>query len=1142
MSIREIDETNPFIRNYTYQFATTQTEDAIGPLKWSLQNTANPYISINSNTGLFSLQYGHSCIENVTVRATNVNNDFTQNIYDMTIVHGIQLKHDSTINKSRALNEEFIYTSFKDQYQAQVNGTGPLTWDVFSDNPVNLTITNAGPNAGTLRFTSNEVFSGRVTVATSNVIGYTSNVSFNLNVAQTPIIINPGTLFMSGKDVRTYQYQFASLIPPNITGPLTWEVTELDGLSINESSGLLTYNFSNIVGDQKLKVGSSPPIDISTVNLANSYQTTPKAVFTGSTLAVFKTCTWQYASSPGSPGSPSSIGRVVCNQNLGTTVVSFPSNKYLSRGFQVTATNVALGFDKLPITLNLEGVVVAIPIEVFLAIQNQVQNVPYVISSSDVNEDKVLPPPFTPSSITGCTSIIFTWAAAPAADVFITWTPSTTYNQPAVYRRASSQPIVVPGFIPEQQYNLIFSVMPSPTTLADVKSVLYTPTFLPTTGTVTSISGATTVTMSMSITSPSSVHVSWSPLTATNQPLIVQATPTPTATIAISGFQPSTSYTFSFEIQPDVTGAYGSGSFTRTYTTNFLPAQVTVNDPDPSTTENKVALSWSFITPPTRATIIMEPDNKLYPILRQRTTPTQTSTTFENVELGQPYKIYYAFDADPSGVYAPKNDDIQTNVVVKNYFVIDNLEASGGTTVTLQWISNAPTDGQVQWLGQTRSFICKAGQNSVTLTNFAFQIGTLYTFLLTFNETSSRLITVKTQLYVPQYEATVVTLNAPVNTSAYALRLSWRNIVPRLPLTGMVSYKLPPIPDEPDQFATIPFVSANTVAASNLTLGYNYEFSYAFNPDSSGIYGGLSLSQSHIMKAFPIATVTSISGGSTITLTWDLVIDEVTRTPVTDSIVTITWDPPTSSMGSGIPTSGNSVQLSTFEIDGATEYRFTLAFQQTQKTYPVTITYPPLTSPGYIPFVYEPDTPIITTTSTRTNAAVASLAFNWLFGYTANGVFNPVNTLVQISWNIPTGIIQPVAVDGTTTTINGFVHGTQYVFTFVFTAPTSGTILGTTKEVVYLIPDDLEITSNDVTFTRTSDSIATINWPSTPNVPISGIARPTSGPAIQATNVTASSALLTNVVPGTSYQVELLFAQTATTWSKTIIKEYIHTA
>jgi hypothetical protein len=147
-------------------------------------------------------------------------------------------------------------------YAKQYAGTGPLTWSITSANPANMSILNIDSNTAAITVSSNvsanaSWMSDYITVTTSNVLGHMEQINFNMNVAQTPIIIAPGTLYATGNDILSFSYTFSNLVPPDRCGPLRWDITPLTGFQINPTTGVLTYNFTNITGTQLLDISST---------------------------------------------------------------------------------------------------------------------------------------------------------------------------------------------------------------------------------------------------------------------------------------------------------------------------------------------------------------------------------------------------------------------------------------------------------------------------------------------------------------------------------------------------------------------------------------------------------------------------------------------------------------------------------------------------------------------------------------------------------------------------------------------------------------------------------------------------------------------------------------------------------------------
>ena len=160
------------------------------------------------------------------------------------------------INNSRTGNVPVNINVLSNLYANQYIGTGPLTWSVStsSNSASALTIDS---NMGTLTFASNTYMSDFVTTTTSNVFGHVEDITFRLNIAETPVIYNPGTIYAVGNEITSFSYNFSNMVPAVRTGPVTWDITELSGFAIDPVTGSMSYQLSNITGQQLLDVSSN---------------------------------------------------------------------------------------------------------------------------------------------------------------------------------------------------------------------------------------------------------------------------------------------------------------------------------------------------------------------------------------------------------------------------------------------------------------------------------------------------------------------------------------------------------------------------------------------------------------------------------------------------------------------------------------------------------------------------------------------------------------------------------------------------------------------------------------------------------------------------------------------------------------------
>jgi hypothetical protein len=157
------------------------------------------------------------------------------------------------INYSRTENIPVYIDVFSNLYNSQSSGTGNLTWSMVGGR--NDFVIN--PSTALISLTPNTFFTDDVTVTARNAHGHDESITLKMNIAETPVINSPGTLYVIGSNVQQFSFDFDSIIPASRTGPLTWEVTQLEGLSINETTGEMVYNFPNIPTTQKLYVGGT---------------------------------------------------------------------------------------------------------------------------------------------------------------------------------------------------------------------------------------------------------------------------------------------------------------------------------------------------------------------------------------------------------------------------------------------------------------------------------------------------------------------------------------------------------------------------------------------------------------------------------------------------------------------------------------------------------------------------------------------------------------------------------------------------------------------------------------------------------------------------------------------------------------------
>lgn len=246
--------TNPAGTNYTRQFSQTQSEAQTGPLTWSLIANTNTGLSIDSVTGLLTLKNTHTQTTDIRVAATNTIGDTVSITVPMYVVHEFDFGVVTRINQKSVVNQPTIIRQLSNRYIDQSAAVGALSWSIAATS----SHVRVHSSTGEITVNANQFMNEVVTISVTNTATtpVTRSISFQLNVGQDPVIDNPGVIYFTGNDVRSFTYQLYSIVPTSRTGPLTWEVTELDGLSVSQSTGLLTYNTENLIGQEKLMVSS----------------------------------------------------------------------------------------------------------------------------------------------------------------------------------------------------------------------------------------------------------------------------------------------------------------------------------------------------------------------------------------------------------------------------------------------------------------------------------------------------------------------------------------------------------------------------------------------------------------------------------------------------------------------------------------------------------------------------------------------------------------------------------------------------------------------------------------------------------------------------------------------------------------------
>lgn len=738
--------TNRLRKNFTAQFV--QTERATGPLLWTAIATPSQAFSnfisslgktitlqFDSSSGLLTIPYGYAFDGTVTVSVSNSLDvraevaNLPISVYQEIDLTGTQASK-GFVNKSwSSVMQTFEYDEFKVAYDLQKSFVGQLEWTITPTNPQQSQWLSISISDGKITYTGPGI-SETVTVTAKNVLNHTITTSFRLNVVQTPIINNPGTLYFSNPP---YRYQYNSLVPYINTLDLKWETSEYDGIAIDEATGLFNYTFTNLSGDQNLYVtrgNTTTQYDVFADTLTAGF------VFTGTnsdilrldSLSVSRDCGWI------SPPS-SSAAQVAMNPTLGEVRMKFPANSILNRTVKVSASNAALGYDEVQTSINLENVVIQMRPQTILQVHRTSLYAPtnnqktmYKLTSDDSNINRIRPPAFAPNSYQGGTTMTFTWDTTPIAPVYLTWVPVTTYNQPAIYYPSSiNKSLTVSGFMVNRNAPYLFTanIQPTPTTLAESSTFTYTPTSASAQNLISILQprGGTTVMLRFQSAFATNVLISWTPTTGID-PITMQVRQGVLEQKEINGFKIDTEYTFKYVFDSDDQGIYDSYVYVSPtpYRTTYEDIGVIVDSPVTIDSERRVSLSWRYPAGrTTTGTIVFQPiDDLTAPIISYDFGINETTYTTIKLGLGVTYNVTYMFNPDSTGYFGSAT--ITQTVLVRTIVNPIIATPTGGTILTVSWSVTPRTYCIISWTdvssGNIKTRTLSPLVSSATIGNF----------------------------------------------------------------------------------------------------------------------------------------------------------------------------------------------------------------------------------------------------------------------------------------------------------------------------------------------------------------------------------------------------------------------------------------
>jgi hypothetical protein len=226
--------------SYTYQLTSSTLHAGFS---WYLSNTSIPGLTINSNTGLLTLDSNYTVNnKNATVIASNIYNISCNLTSSVSFNMSIEQIPDFVCPSS--IYDSFDATNMSYTYQFSALSQGIASWSVSSIPGFSIT------NSGLLTFMSNvHSYSGLVSVSASNSNGYVTTKQTSVDLLINPSIhASPTTIQYSIPTNGNFTY----MIPNNYNDvyddgsyptSLHWSIvgSTPNGVYINNNTGILTF-------------------------------------------------------------------------------------------------------------------------------------------------------------------------------------------------------------------------------------------------------------------------------------------------------------------------------------------------------------------------------------------------------------------------------------------------------------------------------------------------------------------------------------------------------------------------------------------------------------------------------------------------------------------------------------------------------------------------------------------------------------------------------------------------------------------------------------------------------------------------------------------------------------------------------------
>ena len=342
--------------NYTFNSISTDIQ------QWSVYNSSQrsiPNMSITSTDEGGKLTLASNVVSfksPVTILASNTNRYVTMKQSYLDLLVAPNITQILTPLRYNLTDTDYTYQMELTNTDVFTRLNSNITWSVMNSTSNQIAGLTINSNTGLLRFQNNSNYNDTITVKASTdakYMGY-SDTSFNINITQSPILIqpNPSNITQNLSRGEEFTYQIIQIV--NGVGNLEWSIIPYDipGLTIS-TNGALQLGSNYAINCNLSIVASNTAGGYGSVQLELHVAHTP--IIQGSNLikaSVASNEIFQYTFNQIEQGTGTLFAKIISSPVESPNVLSFSSNGVLTVASNNFLSTASLGS---PITVQLSN-------------------------------------------------------------------------------------------------------------------------------------------------------------------------------------------------------------------------------------------------------------------------------------------------------------------------------------------------------------------------------------------------------------------------------------------------------------------------------------------------------------------------------------------------------------------------------------------------------------------------------------------------------------------------------------------------------------------------------------------------------------------------------------------------------------------